>query len=56
MNGRRAKALRRAWKEKTGEFPDRMEILSEDIKTGMVSYKTSEWRKIKKAYKKERQA
>ena len=49
MSGSRCKALRRMYKARTGEAPMQMTILKTD-KTGMTTYRVSEWRRVKKAH------
>ncbi len=51
MNGRKCKALRRAVRRLRGYGPAGMNILNEDPETGLIQYEQSEWRKIKKHFK-----
>jgi hypothetical protein len=53
MNGRRCKALKRAFAKENGRPPSMMEVIKYG-KGGSVTYKTSEWRQVKKAYGKVR--
>ena len=52
MNGKRCKAIKRAVKAARGYGPNGMTITAE--KDGLVQYNTSEWRRLKKVYKRER--
>jgi len=50
MNGRRVKALRKAFRNATGEAPPEVEYIGFD-KSGAVKYRRSVWRRLKKDYK-----
>ncbi len=51
MRGSRAKALKREFAKRTGEYPLGVDILRVNEKTGEVAYKQSVWRMLKKEYK-----
>jgi hypothetical protein len=57
MNGSRCKALRREFEKRFGRAPSLMEVLKVNVVKGggeQVSYKQSEWRRVKQAYKRMR--